>query len=45
MREGSSEQLKAAGELVRRCLSLNGEKRPTMYEVAVELEVIRNNGK
>ena len=45
MREGSSEQLKAAGELVRRCLSLNGEKRPTMYEVAVELEVIRNKGK
>nr|XP_017224752.1 PREDICTED: wall-associated receptor kinase 2-like [Daucus carota subsp. sativus] len=41
VREGSLEQLEAAGKLVKRCLSLNGEDRPTMKEVAMELEGIR----
>ncbi|WOH02248.1 hypothetical protein DCAR_0521637 [Daucus carota subsp. sativus] len=41
VREGSLDQLEAAGKLVKRCLSLNGEDRPTMKEVAMELEGIR----
>ncbi|KAK1372786.1 putative wall-associated receptor kinase-like 16 [Heracleum sosnowskyi] len=41
LKEGTFEQLEAAGKLVKRCLSLNGEDRPTMKEVAVELDGIR----
>ncbi|KAI5663343.1 hypothetical protein M9H77_22666 [Catharanthus roseus] len=38
VREGTLEQLQAAAELVKRCLHFNGEDRPTMKEVAMELE-------
>ncbi|MCD7472480.1 hypothetical protein HAX54_013727 [Datura stramonium] len=41
LREGSLEQLQVAAELVKRCLQLNGEERPTMKEVAMELEGLR----
>ncbi|XP_027070452.1 wall-associated receptor kinase 2-like [Coffea arabica] len=41
VREGSLEQLQAAGELVKRCLYLSGVDRPTMKEVAMELEGLR----
>ncbi|CAA3025535.1 Hypothetical predicted protein, partial [Olea europaea subsp. europaea] len=41
LREGSLEQLHAVAELVKRCLKLNGRKRPTMKEVAMELERLR----
>ncbi|WOG96044.1 hypothetical protein DCAR_0415374 [Daucus carota subsp. sativus] len=41
LREGTSDQFQKAGELVKRCLDLNGEKRPTMKEVAMELESLR----
>lgn len=41
VREGSLEQLQAIGELVKRCLHLNGEDRPTMKDVAMELEGLR----
>ncbi|CAA2968743.1 Serine threonine kinase [Olea europaea subsp. europaea] len=41
LREGSFEQLQAIGELVKRCLNLKGDKRPTMKEVAMELEGLR----
>ncbi|KAL2500227.1 Wall-associated receptor kinase 2 [Forsythia ovata] len=41
LREGSLEQLRALGELVRRCLKLHGDERPTMKEVAMELEGLR----
>ncbi|KAK6125983.1 hypothetical protein DH2020_040291 [Rehmannia glutinosa] len=41
LREGSLEQIKAVGELVRRCLRLKSEERPTMKEVAMELEGLR----
>lgn len=41
LREGSLEQLRALGELVRRCLRLHGNERPTMKEVAMELEGLR----
>ncbi|XP_011077536.1 wall-associated receptor kinase 2 [Sesamum indicum] len=45
LREGSLEQLQAVGELVKRCLNLRGEERPTMKEVAMELEGLRRNTK
>ncbi|PIN18063.1 Serine/threonine protein kinase [Handroanthus impetiginosus] len=41
LREGSLEQLQGIGELVKRCLYLKGEERPTMKEVAMELEGFR----
>ncbi|KAH0632776.1 hypothetical protein KY284_035562 [Solanum tuberosum] len=45
LREGSLEQLQVAAELVKRCLQLNGEDRPTMKEVAIELERLRKFNK
>ncbi|XP_060670592.1 wall-associated receptor kinase 5-like [Ziziphus jujuba] len=39
--EEHREQLKEVAELARRCLSVKGEDRPTMKEVAMELEGIR----
>ncbi|KAG1363285.1 wall-associated receptor kinase 2-like [Cocos nucifera] len=39
--EGSPELLGAVAELAKRCLSLMGEERPTMKEVAMELEGLR----
>ncbi|MFS8007938.1 putative protein kinase RLK-Pelle-WAK family [Helianthus anomalus] len=41
LREGTLDQLQAAGDLVKRCLSLVGHDRPTMKEVAVELQGLR----
>ncbi|PIN17587.1 Serine/threonine protein kinase [Handroanthus impetiginosus] len=41
LREGSLEQLQGIGELAKRCLNLKGEERPTMKEVATELEGFR----
>ncbi|KAK4342719.1 hypothetical protein RND71_038535 [Anisodus tanguticus] len=41
VREGSLEQLQKVAELVKSCLSLHGEDRPTMKEVASELENLR----
>ncbi|KAG6787825.1 hypothetical protein POTOM_003870 [Populus tomentosa] len=35
------EEVIAVADLARRCLNLNGRKRPTMREVAIELEQIR----
>ncbi|XAR55806.1 Non-specific serine/threonine protein kinase [Bertholletia excelsa] len=43
VREGALEQLQAAAELVRRCLRIAGEERPTMKEVAIELESLRKS--
>ncbi|XP_060670600.1 wall-associated receptor kinase 2-like [Ziziphus jujuba] len=39
--EENREQLKEVAGLAKRCLSLKGEDRPTMKEVAMELEGIR----
>ena len=39
--EGSREQLLAVAEVTKRCLRLKGEDRPTMKEVAAELERLR----
>lgn len=41
LREGSLEQIHAVAELAKRCLKLVGEERPTMKEVAMELERLR----
>ncbi|KAF8030853.1 hypothetical protein BT93_D0133 [Corymbia citriodora subsp. variegata] len=36
-----NEQVKRAADLAKRCLKLKGEERPTMKEVAIELDGIR----
>ncbi|KAL0463503.1 UNVERIFIED_CONTAM: Wall-associated receptor kinase-like 2 [Sesamum latifolium] len=41
LKEGRREEVVAIAELARRCLHLNGKRRPTMKEVAVELEGIQ----
>ncbi|MCD7471965.1 hypothetical protein HAX54_012785 [Datura stramonium] len=41
LREGNLEQLQKMAELVKNCLQLHGEDRPTMKEVAIELEGLR----
>ncbi|GMP74488.1 hypothetical protein CsSME_00031893 [Camellia sinensis var. sinensis] len=41
LKEGRREEMIAVAHLARRCLNLNGKKRPTMKDVAVELEGIR----
>ena len=35
------DQLQNAAQLVKRCLSLNGEERPPMKDVATEIESLR----
>ncbi|KAL8526631.1 hypothetical protein ACS0TY_015725 [Phlomoides rotata] len=45
VREGSLEQIQAVAELIKRCLHLNGEDRPTMKEVTTELEGLRKFNK
>ncbi|WOH02000.1 hypothetical protein DCAR_0521387 [Daucus carota subsp. sativus] len=42
VKEGTIDQLEAAAQLVKRCLSLIGEERPTMKEVTMKLEGLRN---
>ncbi|KAF8007392.1 hypothetical protein BT93_K1408 [Corymbia citriodora subsp. variegata] len=41
MEEGKKEEIIAVANLARRCLSLIGRNRPTMKEVAMELEGLR----
>ncbi|CAL5408891.1 unnamed protein product [Camellia sinensis] len=41
LKEGRREKIIAVAYLTRRCLNLNGKKRPTMKDVAIELEGIR----
>ncbi|KAI3677549.1 hypothetical protein L6452_36815 [Arctium lappa] len=41
LREGTLEQIQAVAELVKRCLKLEGDDRPTMKDVAMELEGLR----
>ncbi|KAI3447801.1 hypothetical protein Pfo_004466 [Paulownia fortunei] len=45
LREGSLEQIRSVAELAKRCLRLQSEERPTMKEVAMELEVLRKLSK
>ncbi|KAK9059308.1 hypothetical protein SSX86_021927 [Deinandra increscens subsp. villosa] len=41
LREATPKQIQAVGDLVKRCLSLQGNDRPTMKEVVVELDTLR----
>ncbi|KAL3326514.1 hypothetical protein AABB24_037269 [Solanum stoloniferum] len=41
LREGSHEQLQKMAELAKNCLQPHGEDRPTMKEMAIELEGLR----
>ncbi|KAK8612833.1 hypothetical protein V6N13_092937 [Hibiscus sabdariffa] len=41
--DGPEEEIVAVAKLAKRCLNLNGKKRPTMKEVAMELERIRSS--
>jgi len=41
LKEGKKEEIIAVANLVKRCLNLNGKKRPTMKEVTMELESIQ----
>ncbi|KAL8252019.1 hypothetical protein R6Q59_035712 [Mikania micrantha] len=43
VKEGTREELMIAANLAMRCLNLNGKYRPTMKEVATELETIRRS--
>ena len=41
VKEGKHEEINVLAHLARRCINLNGKNRPTMTEVATELERIR----
>ncbi|GJY93785.1 hypothetical protein Tco_0509567 [Tanacetum coccineum] len=43
IKEGGRDELLVVANLGMRCLNLNGKNRPTMKEVAVELETIRKS--
>ncbi|GKB25376.1 kinase RLK-Pelle-WAK family protein [Tanacetum coccineum] len=43
IKEGTRDELLAVANLAMRCLNFNGKNRPTMKEVAVELETIRTS--
>ncbi|KAL9998662.1 hypothetical protein Hdeb2414_s0532g00912261 [Helianthus debilis subsp. tardiflorus] len=40
IKEGTRDELLVVANLAMRCLNLNGRYRPTMKEVAIELETI-----
>ncbi|KAK3012107.1 hypothetical protein RJ639_010580 [Escallonia herrerae] len=45
VKEGDKDEIMRVANLAKRCLNLNGRKRPTMKQVAMELEGIRmSNG-
>ena len=43
--EAGREDINAISQLATRCLRWNGKKRPTMKEVSMELEALRNSQK
>ncbi|KAL2473593.1 Wall-associated receptor kinase-like 8 [Forsythia ovata] len=45
LEQGKREELTTVAKLAQRCLNLNGKKRPTMKEVATELEIVRMSQK
>ncbi|KAM7514798.1 hypothetical protein LguiA_004381 [Lonicera macranthoides] len=45
VKEGNFDQLNEVATLVKRCLRVKGEERPTMREVSMELEGLRMMGK
>ncbi|KAK8308194.1 hypothetical protein V6Z12_D02G040700 [Gossypium hirsutum] len=42
VKDGPKTEIEAFAKLAKRCLNLNGKKRPTMKQVALELEWIRS---
>ncbi|XP_062026381.1 putative wall-associated receptor kinase-like 16 [Rosa rugosa] len=42
MKDGGKEEITKVANIARRCLNLNGKNRPTMKEVAAELEEVRS---
>ncbi|KAL2456696.1 Wall-associated receptor kinase 2 [Forsythia ovata] len=45
LEQGKREELTTVAKLAQKCLNLNGKKRPTMKEVAMELEIVRMSQK
>ncbi|KNA17449.1 hypothetical protein SOVF_079720 [Spinacia oleracea] len=45
VREASEEQLVTMGKLVKKCLNVHGEDRPTMKEVGLELEGLKKQNR
>ncbi|XP_057801212.1 wall-associated receptor kinase 2-like [Salvia miltiorrhiza] len=45
LKEGSMKQIQDVAKLVKRCVKMNSENRPTMKEVAMELEGLRKLSK
>ncbi|KAJ0467911.1 putative protein kinase RLK-Pelle-WAK family [Helianthus annuus] len=43
LKEGTRDELMVLANLAMRCLNMNGKYRPTMKEVAIELETIRRS--
>ncbi|XP_042031885.1 wall-associated receptor kinase-like 1 [Salvia splendens] len=41
LREGKRDEIMVVAQLARRCLNLNGKRRPTMKEVSMELEGLK----
>ncbi|TYJ16997.1 hypothetical protein E1A91_A09G020000v1 [Gossypium mustelinum] len=44
VKDGPEQEIMVVALLAKRCLNLNGKKRPTMKQVAVELEMIKASG-
>lgn len=45
LEQGKREELNLVAKLTKRCLNLNGKSRPTMKEVAMELEGVKMSQK
>ncbi|XP_022886925.1 wall-associated receptor kinase-like 8 [Olea europaea var. sylvestris] len=45
LHQGNKEEIIAVAKVAQRCLNLNGKKRPTMKEVAMDLESVRMSQK
>ncbi|KAG8482651.1 hypothetical protein CXB51_024276 [Gossypium anomalum] len=44
VKDGPEQEIMVVALLAKRCLNLNGKKRPTMKQVAMELEMIKASG-
>ena len=45
MKDSKKEEIIAVANLAKMCLNLNGKKRPTMKEVAMQLEAVQTSRK
>ncbi|KAH1092148.1 hypothetical protein J1N35_019405 [Gossypium stocksii] len=44
VKDGPEQEIIVVALVAKRCLNLNGKKRPTMKQVAMELELIKASG-